>query len=43
MKKPVYLDTVEFAMLQDLAKKYHFKPDQLIKNLIQEIYEKKKR
>jgi len=38
----VYLETVEFAMLEDLAKRSHLKPDQLLKNLIQEIYEKKK-
>jgi len=43
MKKPVYLETVEYAMLQDLAKKSHLKPDQLLKNLIQETYGKQKR
>lgn len=43
MKKPVYLETVEFAMLQDIAKKSHLKPDQYLQNLIQEIYGKQKR
>ena len=43
MKKPVYLETVEFAMLQDLANKSHLKPEQVLKNLIQETYGKHKR
>jgi len=43
MKKPVYLETVEYAMLEDLAKKSHLKPDQLLKNLIQDAYGKQKR
>ena len=43
MKKPVYLETVEFAMLQDLAKKSHLKPEQVLKNLIQETYGNHKR
>ena len=43
MKKTVHLESVEYAMLLDLAKKSHLKPDQVIKNLIQETYEKKKR
>jgi hypothetical protein len=43
MKKPVYLETVEYAMLQDLAKKSHLKPELVLKNLIQEIYGKQKR
>jgi len=43
MKKPVYLETVEYAMLLDLAKKSHLKPDQVLKDLIQESYGKQKR
>ena len=38
MKKPVYLETVEDAMLQDLAKKSRLKPDQILKNRSQETY-----
>ena len=43
MKKPVYLETVEYPMLQDLAKKSHLKPEQVLKNLIQETYGNQKR
>ena len=43
MKKPVYLDTVEYAMLQDLSKKSHLKPEQVLKNLMQETYGQQKR
>jgi hypothetical protein len=43
MKKTVLLDTVEYTMLQDLAKKSRLKPDQYLKNLIQETYGKQKR
>jgi len=43
MKKKVYPENVEYAMLLDLAKKSHLKPDQVIKNLIQEPYERQKR
>jgi len=43
VKKPVYLETVEYAMLQDLAKKSHLKPEQVLRNLIQETYGKQKR
>jgi hypothetical protein len=43
MKKTVLLETVEYTMLQDLAKKSRLKPDQYLKNLIQEIYGKQKR
>ena len=43
MKKPVYLKTVEYAMLQDLAKKSHLKPDQDLKNRNQETYGTQKR
>jgi len=43
MKKPVYLETIEYAMLQDLAKKSHLKPDQILKNLIKSQYDALKR
>ena len=43
MKKPVYLESVEYAMLQDLAKKSHLKPDQYLRNLIQDTHGKQKR
>ena len=42
MKKLVYLETVEYVMLQDLAKKSRMKLEQYLKNLIQETYEKQK-
>ena len=42
MRKPVYLETVEYAMLEELARKSHLKPDQLLKNLIQSTYGKQK-
>lgn len=40
MKKQIPLDQVEFAMLQELARKNHLKPDLYLKNLIQETYGK---
>jgi hypothetical protein len=43
MKKPVYLESVDYAMLQDLAKKSHLKAEQYLKNLIKENYGKQKR
>lgn len=43
MKKAVYLETVEYAMVLELAKKSHLKPDELLTNLIQETYRKHKR
>ena len=43
MKKAVLLESVEYTMLQDLAKKSRMKPDQYLRNLIQEMYEKQKR
>jgi len=43
VKKPVYLETVEHAMLLDLAKKSHLKPDHYLKKLIQATYEQHKR
>ena len=42
MKKAVLLESVEYTMLQDLAKKSRMKPDQYLKNLIHEIYGKQK-
>jgi len=43
MRKPVFVETVEYAMLQDLAVKSHLKVDQYLKKLIQETYGKYKR
>lgn len=43
MAKPILFDAVEFAMLQDLAKKNRLKPEQYLKKLIKEHYEKLKR
>ena len=43
MKKAVLLESVEYTMLQDLAKKSRMKPDQYLKNLIQDTYDKQKR
>ena len=40
MGKPISLDSVELAMLQELAKKSHQKPDQYLKNLIHQMYGK---
>ena len=42
MKKPVYLETVEYVILQDLAKKSHQRPEQYLKRLIQEAYDRNK-
>lgn len=42
MKKTISLESVEYAMLQDLAKKSHMKPEQYLKNLIQSSYGKQK-
>ena len=43
MKKTVLIDSVEYAMLLDLAKKSRLKPDHYLKNLIQETYGNQKR
>ena len=43
MAKPIVFDSVEFAMLQELAKKHRMKEDQYIKKLIQDQYENLKR
>ncbi len=43
MKKTVLLETVEYTMLQDLARKSRLKPDQYLKNLIQDAYGKQTR
>jgi len=43
VKKAVLLDSVEYAMLLDLAKKSRLKPDDYLKNLIQETYGNQKR
>ncbi len=42
MKKPITFDEVEFKMIETLAKKSHQKPDQYLKRLIKEQYERLK-
>ncbi len=42
MKKSIAFDQVEFAMIELLAKKSRLKPDQYLKNLIREHYERLK-
>jgi hypothetical protein len=43
MKKAVLLESVEYTMLQELAKNSLMKSDQYLKNLIQDTYGKQKR
>ena len=43
MKKTIYLESIDYMMLQELAKKTHLKPEQYLSNLIQETYGKQKR
>jgi hypothetical protein len=43
MAKSILLDSVEMAMLQELAKKSRVKTDQYIKNLIKSHYDAAKR
>jgi hypothetical protein len=43
MAKPILFDSVEFAMLEELAKKTHQKPEQYLKNLIKSQYDALKR
>jgi hypothetical protein len=43
MSKSILFDSVEFAILQELAKKNHQKPDQYLKTLIKKQYEDLKR
>jgi hypothetical protein len=43
MAKPILFDSVEVAMLESLAKKNRLKPEQYLKKLIQEHYDKLKR
>jgi len=43
MRKQIYLESVEFAMLLELAKKRRLKPDQLIIEMIQKEYKCVKR
>jgi hypothetical protein len=42
MAKPILFNTVEFAMLQELAKRQRLKPDQYLKKILQEAYAKLK-
>ena len=43
MKKTIYLESIDYMMLQELAKKTHHKPEQYLSNLIQETHGKQKR
>ena len=43
MKKSITVDTVEYQMLLEVSKKQRMKPDEYIKKLIQDQYEKIKR
>ena len=43
MKKSITVDTVEYQMLLEISKKQRMKPDEYIKKLIQDQYEKIKR
>ena len=43
MKKSITVDTVEYQMLLEVSKKQRMKPDDYIKKLIQDQYEKVKR
>ncbi len=42
MKKSLFFDEVEYAMVEALAKKSRLKPDQYLKNLIHQEYERLK-
>ena len=43
MKKSITIDSVEYQMLLEVSKKQRMKPDEYIKKLIQDQYEKVKR
>lgn len=43
MAKPITLDSVELAMLDELARKNRLKPDQYLKKLIKDHYDRLKR
>jgi hypothetical protein len=43
MAKPILFDAVEFAMLQELSKRNRQKPEQYLKTLIKEHYDRLKR
>ena len=40
MKKSITVDTVEYQMLLEVSKKQRMKPDQYLKKLIQDEYDK---
>ncbi len=42
MAKPILFDSVEFLMLETLAKKNRLKPEQYLKKLVKEHYDKLK-
>jgi hypothetical protein len=43
MKKSITVDAIEYQMLLEVSKKQRMKPDEYIKKLIQDQYEKVKR
>ena len=42
MAKPILFDAVEYAMLLEVAKKNRLKPEQYLKKLVRDAYEKLK-
>lgn len=42
MAKPILFDSVEYAMLLEVSKKNRLKPDQYLKKVVREAYEKLK-
>ena len=42
MAKPFLFNAVEFAMLQELAKRQRLKPDQYLKKLVTDTYSRSK-
>ena len=40
MSKPILLNSVEYSMLELIAKKSRLKPEQYLKKLIQDEYDK---
>jgi hypothetical protein len=42
MAKPILFDAVEYAMVLEASKKQHLKPEQYLKKLVREAYEKLK-
>jgi hypothetical protein len=42
MAKPILFNAVDFAMLQELAKRQRLKPDEYLKKMVQQAYGKLK-